>query len=91
MKKVITGIILGSVFLSGCATMTAKQQKQLNLVVAKCPVLTKYSKEQLQQAASELGTLPSKSQLSKLVVDYGKLRDACRAIERKVRKSSAGS
>lgn len=78
--------MLGSLTLSGCATITPKQQQQLNLVVAKCPVLTKYSKEQLRQAAMELDNIPSESQLARMLTDYGKLRDACRAIERKARK-----
>jgi hypothetical protein len=43
-----------------------------------CPPLVTYSAETQRQAAQELRSLPKDSQLAKLVVDYGKVRRACR-------------
>lgn len=43
-----------------------------------CPPLVDYSAERQTLAAKELRALPKGSELAKLVVDYGKLRAACR-------------
>lgn len=42
-----------------------------------CPPLTAYSAVEQRQAAAELRKMPE-SQVAKMIVDYGKLRDACR-------------
>lgn len=75
-----------ALLLGGCAGISAQQEKKLNLVITKCPVLVKYSPEQLKEAAAELRGLPEKSQIAKMTIDYGKLRDACRAIEKKLKR-----
>lgn len=43
-----------------------------------CPPLVSYSKEQQARAADELRALPWDSQLGRMMIDYGKTRDACR-------------
>jgi hypothetical protein len=86
MNRLFAVMVL--LMLGGCATTSPKQESQLALVISKCPVLVQYSPDQLKQAAKELKTLPSKSQVGKLVTDYGKLRDACRAITKKLKKIS---
>ena len=43
-----------------------------------CPPLVTYSAETQRLAAKELRALPKDSQVAKLVVDYGKMRAACR-------------
>lgn len=43
-----------------------------------CPPLVTYSAETQRQAAQELRRLPKDSQLAKLVIDYSKMRKACR-------------
>jgi len=43
-----------------------------------CPPLVTYSRAQQTQARSELLSLPAGSQIAKMIVDYGKTRDACR-------------
>lgn len=43
-----------------------------------CPPLIRYSAETQKKAAEELRRLPPGSPLAKLVVDYKKMRDACR-------------
>lgn len=43
-----------------------------------CPPLVEYSAETQKAAAAELRRLPKDSQLAKLVVDYGRIRRACR-------------
>lgn len=48
-----------------------------------CPPLIKYSSDFQARAANELATLPKGSNVATLVTDYSKMRDACRAIERK--------
>lgn len=44
-----------------------------------CPPLVAYSAETQQMAAAELRKLPKGSPLAKMIVDYKKTRDACRA------------
>lgn len=53
------------------------------LVIAKCPVLKSYTPEQQKKAAQELKDLGVDSQIANMMVDYSKMRDACRAITRK--------
>lgn len=53
--------------LNGCAE-----------VISRCPPLTTYSREFQSRAADELDRLPPQSPVATMVVDYGKLRDACR-------------
>ena len=43
-----------------------------------CPPLVNYSAAQQKMAAGELRRLPQNSQISRLIVDYSKLRAACR-------------
>jgi hypothetical protein len=78
--------------LAGCAhtdgrvlSLSGKPVTE-TLVLSKCPALKKYSKEQLQKAADELaGTVPD-SVVAKMVIDYGQLREACRAIEKQIKR-----
>lgn len=63
--------------------MTERQQVSA-LVIAKCPVLQNYSIEQQTKAADELAKLASDSQIAAMVTDYGKMREACRAITREL-------
>lgn len=44
-----------------------------------CPPLVAYGAEAQRQAARELRRLPKDSPLARMIVDYGKTRDACRA------------
>lgn len=75
-----------SLLLGGCATWSSKKERQLALVISRCPILQQYTPEQLKQAAAEVKNLPSESQAARLITDYGKLRDACRAITKKLRQ-----
>jgi len=86
MKHILIAAMMTTLALGGCASVKPAQEQKLALVINKCPILTKYSPEQLKAAAQELRGLPSESQISKMVIDYGKLRDACRAIEKKLKK-----
>lgn len=82
-------IIAGTIVLGGCAGgLSQSQQKQVALVVSKCPVLKQYTKEQMKKAAMELKSLPSESQIAVLVTDYSKLRDACRVASKKLKQST---
>lgn len=81
MKKLI--ILPLFLLLAGCATLSGNQEQ---IIMNKCPILKKYTPEQLERAASELGTLPDESQLSLMLSDYSKLRDACRVVEKKLKK-----
>lgn len=84
--KILAAITL-SLMLAGCATMNQAEIAQTKtLVIAKCPVLKNYSKERLKKAAAELESLPSDSELTALLTDYSKLRDACRAITKELKK-----
>lgn len=71
--------------LAGCATMSHDNFVQARtLVIAKCPVLKSYTPEQQQRAANELREVGVNSQLANMLVDYSRMRDACRAIKTKL-------
>jgi hypothetical protein len=61
-------LILTMACFSGCQTTSG----------GACPPLVNYSAERQTLAAKELRALPKDSEIAKLVVDYGKLRAACR-------------
>jgi uncharacterized protein YceK len=87
MKSVVIVIMIG-LMLGGCAGgLSNTNQKQVALVISKCPVLKKYTKAQMQRAAAELKVLPSEAQVAVMVTDYGKLRDACRVASNKMKQS----
>ena len=67
--------------LIGCAT----NSKVLEVSLNKCPPLRKYSNETLMKAAESLRKLVDDEELEMLVNDYGKLREACRIAEQKLR------
>lgn len=68
MKK-SRAILIAAVFsLTACQTTTG----------GGCPPLVTYSAETQRLAAQELRRLPKDSQLAKLIVDYSKMRKACR-------------
>lgn len=43
-----------------------------------CPPLINYSAAQQAEAAKELQKMYSRSQVAQMIIDYGKLRAACR-------------
>jgi TusA-related sulfurtransferase len=89
-SNIILAVSLTAFVVSGCATVSgmtsAEKQQTKTLVLAKCPVLKQYSKETLMKAAQELKALPDGSQLTVLITDYSKMRDACRAITKELKK-----
>ena len=86
MNKLIITLAAASM-LGGCATMSQSELVQTKtLVIAKCPVLKQYSKDRLVRAAGELRSLPDDSEVATLLTDYSKLRDACRAITKELKK-----
>ena len=87
MNKILLPLVL-LLPLSGCATVNAMKptQKQISLVITKCPVLKQYSREELKKAAAEIAILPTEAQVTKMIGDYGKLRDACRVISKRLKK-----
>ncbi len=60
--------------LAGCGAATSS--------ATRCPPLATYPPAFQSRAAGELQALPAGSAVGQLVVDYGRLRDACRAIVR---------
>lgn len=85
--KLATFAIISTLALTGCGTVSnfKPTQKQVNLVLTKCPVLRNYSKAEMKQAAQELKNIPSESQIASMIGDYGKLRQACRVITKKLK------
>lgn len=65
-------IALSTMLLAGCATAHSSR--------APCPALATYPPDMQRRAADELAALPAGSAVGIMVVDYGKLRDACRAM-----------
>lgn len=81
-------VLVATSLLGGCATMGQSEIAQTKtLVLAKCPVLKQYSRERLTKAANELKFLPNDSELAALLTDYSKMRDACRAITKELKKA----
>lgn len=58
--------------------LTACQTADFNTA---CPPLVTYDAALQRRAAAELRALPAGAALATLVTDYGKTRDACRALE----------
>jgi hypothetical protein len=72
------------VVLGACTP--AQQERASVIAINKCPALKIYSREQLRKAAQELRNIPNESQLSIMLSDYSKLRDACRIAEQRLRQ-----
>jgi hypothetical protein len=91
MKKSIIAITVATaILLSGCGTLSSMSDEERaqtrTLVIARCPILKQYSPERLKKAAEELKNLPEESELLSMLTDYGKMRDACRAITKELKK-----
>lgn len=82
IKSAITLSVL-SFLLAGCASVTPERTE---IVLSRCPTLKRYTPEQLKLAAEELKVMPTESQIAAMITDYSKLRDACRVVEKKLRK-----
>lgn len=68
MRSALSAIIVSSALaMPGCAH-----------VAGGCPPLVTYSAAQQDKAADELAALPRGAQIGIMIVDYGKMRDACR-------------
>ena len=84
MKKIF---VLGSMLLlTGCASLTPER---IEVAMSTCPVLKRYTQEQMKQAASELSKLPTEAQIATMMTDYSKLRQACRLAEQKLKDVAA--
>lgn len=83
MKLKCLTLVLFTVIMGGCASVGTNQA--INIAVNQCPTLKKYTREQLLQAAKELKNIPPNSQITMLLTDYNKLRDACRIAEKKLK------
>lgn len=68
----LLSIALSTTLLAACQTPPFSRTT--------CPPLVTYSPEFQRRAASELQALPAGSAVGAMIVDYGKARDACRAI-----------
>jgi Tfp pilus assembly protein PilP len=80
--KIITILPL-AIMLSACASINSQQ---IELTYSRCPVLKKYTQQELMQAAKEVANLPNESQIEEMMADYSKLRDACRLSEKELKK-----
>lgn len=82
--RTLSVVFVSLLFLTGCAHMSRDEVLAARtLVIAKCPVLKSYSPEQQKKAAEELKAMGVDSEIARMMVDYSKMRDACRAITRK--------
>jgi CxxC motif-containing protein len=78
-------IICISTLISGCATVTTERTE---IVLNRCPTLKRYTQEQLMKAAQEIKNIPTDSEISVMITDYSKIRDACRLVEKKLKKNN---
>lgn len=82
----IASVIVLLFLLNGCAHMDRQDiLAARTLVVVKCPVLKNYNRADQVKAAQELKELGVDSEVANMLVDYSKMRDACRAIVRKLK------
>lgn len=84
MHRLLT-VTLATILIGGCATVKPPSPKQVNLVLTKCPVLQNYTKSQLERAAAEIKIMPSDAQVTAMITDYSKLRQACRVMTKKLK------
>lgn len=89
MKKSAIGVISLSLFLGGCLAQgsyspqaTTVKPQQNTVIIFKCPSLVKYDIDDQKAAAAEMKALPDTSVIARMIIDYGKLRDACRISRR---------
>lgn len=80
--KVISILTL-AFMLSACASITPER---VEFAYSRCPVLKKYTQQEMMQAAKEVANLPNESQIVEMMADYSKLRDACRLAEKELKK-----
>jgi hypothetical protein len=80
--KIITILPL-AIMLSACASINSQQ---IELAYSRCPVLKKYTQDELIRAGQEIKNLPTESQIVQMMSDYSKLRDACRLVEKELNK-----
>ena len=59
--------------LAGCATANSSRTA--------CPPLVTYPPDFQRRAAGELQALPPGSAIGRMIVNYGRHRDACRTLE----------
>lgn len=71
--------------LSACGTVSSDLAAPPPVVKTRCPPIVNYSSEKQKKFAEELQALPKDSALAGVIVDYSKLRDSCRAINRSVK------
>ena len=79
----VIAILSLAVMLSACASITPQR---IEFAYSRCPVLKKYTQQELMQAAKEVANLPNESQIVEMMADYSKLRDACRLAEKELKK-----
>ena len=79
----VIAILSLAVMLSACASITPQR---VEFAYSRCPVLKKYTQQELMQAAKEVANLPNESQIVEMMADYSKLRDACRLAEKELKK-----
>lgn len=72
-----------AVMLSACASINPER---VDFAYSRCPILVKYTQQELMQAAKEFANLPNESQIVEMMTDYSKLRDACRLAEKELKK-----
>ena len=79
MKKLCVIPIL--MLLAGCSVPRSGIR---TIVLNQCPPLVDYSKDQQKLAAEELKKIYTDSQIANMIVDYSKLREACRIVNKRV-------
>lgn len=86
-KKVFVAVAVLGVLVGGCSSLDPEMRRQgVPLAYSQCPVLKKYTREELLAAAKEMRSLPSESQLAAMMTDYSKLRDACRVARKELKR-----
>lgn len=82
-KLILISSVLLTFIVSGCASVTPER---VEIALNRCPTLKRYTQEQLLKASNELKNIPSDSEISNMITDYSKIRDACRIVEKKLKK-----
>ena len=85
MIKILTAVI-SCLILSVCDTLGGLSKQEIQTVVLNhCPILINYTPEQQKIAAQELRKLYPESVIVSMIIDYSKLREACRVVNKRVK------
>ena len=74
-------VVIATISLTGCVTVRSEVSNNVTVKTV-CPEMVNYDRATQERLAKEIAELPKGALLPELLIDYSKLRDICRAINR---------